>query len=104
MVQSGSSGSTIFNSVTGKVEVLLYGGLIERGAIRVPPGIALTYTYGTSLTSSIPAYIISDLLKKEMYNPKTGEVDKRDTSTHQTLAEMFATKEMKVREPKKGQP
>lgn len=104
MVQGGSSGSPILNPETGKVEALLYGGLIEQGSIRVAPNIALPYSYGTSLTLSIPAYIINDLLKKELYNRNTGLIDKRDTNTYQTLEEMFATKEVKVREPKKDMP
>lgn len=104
MVQGGSSGSPILNPTTGKVEALLYGGLIEHNVIKVAPNVVLPYTYGTSLTLSIPAYLISDLLKKGLYDKKTGLLADRDTSNYQTLAEMFATKEMKVREPKRAMP
>jgi hypothetical protein len=103
VVQGGSSGSPIFNSKTGKVEALLYGGLIEGSEIRLPNGV-LPYTYGTSLTLSIPAYIISDLLKKDFYNKETNKVDVRDTSKYPTLEELFNAEEMKVREPKKASP
>jgi hypothetical protein len=104
VVQGGSSGSPIFNPITGKVAALLYGGLIENNVIPLPNGAKLPYTYGTSLTLSIPAYIIADLLKMNLYDKKTGEISGRDTSKHPTLAEMFATQEMKVRPPKQAAP
>ena len=104
MVQGGSSGSPIFNPETGKVAALLYGGLVESRTIPISADVALPYTFDTSLTLSIPAYIINDLLQKELYDRKTGEVDQRDTSKYPTLEEMFATQEMKVREPKNASP
>lgn len=101
MTQGGSSGSPIFNSDTGKVEALLYGGLIERDVIRVSPEVVLPYTYGTSLTLSIPAYIISDLLKEGLLSKMTGETKERDTSQHPTLEHLLASQEAVVLNPKK---
>jgi S1-C subfamily serine protease len=103
MVQGGSSGSPIFNAQTAKVEALLYGGLVERNTIPLQVGtnIGLPYTYGTSLTLAIPAFIISELLQKSLFDAKTGMAHIRDTSKHPTLDELFATKEIIVREPKK---
>lgn len=104
VAQGGSSGSPIFNPKTGKVAALLFAGIPETKAIRLTKDIAVPYTYGTALTLSIPAYIIDELMKMNLYDKKTGEITRRDTSKHPTLKEMFATQEMKIREPKKAAP
>jgi hypothetical protein len=104
VAQGGSSGSPIFNPHTGKVTALLYGGLLERKLIGPIDGVMLPYTYGTSMTLSIPAYLISELLKLEPKNPRTGGADQRDTSGFKTLREFFDTAEMKTRQPKQPMP
>jgi len=100
MVQGGSSGSPIFNPVTGKVLALLYGGLFEKNFIPLSKKVKLPYTYNTSLTLSIPAYIISELLKKDIHDLKTNEIFKRDTSKYPTLEELLTSKEMKIMKPR----
>lgn len=104
VAQGGSSGSPIFNPKTGKVAALLYAGIPERKVIALTKDIKVPYTYGTALTLSIPAFIISDLMKMNLYDKRTGEMTERDTSKYPTLTEVFEKEEMKVREPKKPVP
>jgi len=104
VAQGGSSGSPIFNPKTGKIAALLYGGIPERNTIRLPGGSGLPYTYGTSLTLAIPSPIISALLKMDMHDRKTNEVDQRDASKYPTLAEFFELHEMKIRTPRSSEP
>jgi S1-C subfamily serine protease len=102
VAQGGSSGSPIFNPKTGNVIALLYAGILETKAMHVTEGIKIPYQYGTAMTLSIPAYIIADLIKMSLYDKKTGDITSRDTSKFQTLEEMFATRAIKIREPKKA--
>ncbi len=104
VAQGGSSGSPIFNPKTGKVAALLYGGIPERNIIPLPGGSGLPYTYGTSLTLAIPSPIMSALLKMDMHDRKTNQIDQRDTSTYPTLAEFFESHEMKMRTPRSSEP
>jgi S1-C subfamily serine protease len=100
MTQGGSSGSPIFNSQTGKVTALLYGGIMEWDAIRVSKEVALPYRNNTALTTAIPAYLVSDILKMAA-NPRDMG---RDTSKHRTLQQIIEETPQAIHAPKTNAP
>lgn len=99
VAQGGSSGSPIFNSKTGKVAGLLYGGMPEIGALKD----GQLYKQSTSITLAIPAYIVKSILDKAMssaIDKKTGEAFIRDTSKYKTIKEMLDEEPVTEMKPK----
>lgn len=106
VTQGGSSGSPIFNPETGKVAALLYGGLMEWDAIQLGGYINLPYRNNTALTTAVPAYIVSEILKmaENPSDKRNGDTVKRDTSKYKTLEEIIKTYPLVIHAPKTDSP
>lgn len=96
MTQGGSSGSPVFNPLTGEVIGIEYAGIVEPKTLSGKSGI-LIYENNTSLTLTIPAKIIHGIYQKidEVEEFKNADISKFDT-----IESLIAKKEVAVHSPK----
>lgn len=103
VTHGGSSGSPIFNTKTGKVVAILFGGLPERKFLaKTKEGELITYENSTSLTYAIPSPLLSIIYKKiiKPIDPVTKKEVIRDTSSYKTLEEIVIHYKKYIHKPK----